>query len=179
MKLHYFDVGARGESIRMMLTHAKADWEDVRSYTRETMKAKSFELGGNGQGPMLEIDGKAFNQSVCTLRMLAIKLGYMPEDPMAAYDADRAVSTVEEMLGPHFFFPFMKEGHDEEVQAKALAMQGNVLKQLSEQLGDKKYFGGGDKASYGDWHVYAWLCSISMNPKPNQKQVQMYAACAK
>jgi glutathione S-transferase len=26
--LHYFGVYARGEPIRMLLTHAKADWED-------------------------------------------------------------------------------------------------------------------------------------------------------
>ena len=28
-KLHYFAFFARGEAIRCMLAHAKADWEDV------------------------------------------------------------------------------------------------------------------------------------------------------
>ena len=112
----------------------------------------------------MEVDGKALSQSVCTLRYLAIKLGYMPQDPMAAYDADRAATTVDECVGPHFFMAFIAPEHDPEVCAKRLEMHGNVLRQLSDQLGDKKYFGGGDKPSYGDFHVFAWLASISMNP---------------
>ena len=62
-KLHYFDLMARAEPVRMMLTRAGVEFEDCR-YTGEAWVA--FKASGVlefGQMPMLEIDGAKLTQS--------------------------------------------------------------------------------------------------------------------
>ena len=43
MKLHYFDLYGRAESIRMLLNHAKVEFEDVL-LARESWPEKKVEL---------------------------------------------------------------------------------------------------------------------------------------
>ena len=46
MKLFYFDIYGRGEPIRAVLHHAKAEYEDVRLTHEElNSKKKEFEFG--------------------------------------------------------------------------------------------------------------------------------------
>lgn len=94
VKVHYFPGYGRAEAIRMLLAHAKVDYEDV-SYTGETLQAMK-ETGKLefGQLPVVEIDGKFFAQSFSILRFLGKKYGYYPED---AYDSWRVDSTIDSL----------------------------------------------------------------------------------
>ena len=88
--LHYFDVYARAEFSRMLLAHAKVEYEDKR-YTQDEWKVAKASMP-NGQLPVLELPGgKQIPQSFTIARFLAIKHGYYPEDPLEAQRADEMV----------------------------------------------------------------------------------------
>ena len=57
MKVHYFPIYGRGEPIRMLLSHAKVQFEDVKVPMDQWPKIKSdtarFEFG---QMPMVEME---------------------------------------------------------------------------------------------------------------------------
>ena len=58
IRVHYFDAYGRAEAIRMILTHAKVAFEDVRHAREDFPKLKdSLEFG---QVPAIEIDGKFY-----------------------------------------------------------------------------------------------------------------------
>ena len=103
-KLTYFDLGGRAEAIRMLLNHAKVDFEDCRvtGQAWADLKANTAECP-NGQVPVLKIDGKVLCQSSPILRHVGIKHGYYPaENAMACYDADLAIETINDFWNKEF-----------------------------------------------------------------------------
>ena len=57
VKVYYFDIYAKAEPIRMLLNHAKVEFEDVRM-TQEQWPAIKQELNLEfGQVPAVELDG--------------------------------------------------------------------------------------------------------------------------
>ena len=60
MKLYYFGVYGRAEPIRMLLAHAKIEYEDVRLDHEQQQKLKAEGKFEFGQVPVLEIDGKTY-----------------------------------------------------------------------------------------------------------------------
>ena len=75
MKLHYFDIYGRADSIRALLHHAKVPFEDVTvagPAWGELKPKTEF-----GQLPLLELEnGKLKSQSVSILRYLGRQYGY-------------------------------------------------------------------------------------------------------
>ena len=101
-KLHYFAGYGRGEGVRMLLSHAKAEWEEV-SYTFEQMpdakKTGNLEFG---QLPVLEHDGKFYSQSTSILRALGKIYGYYPEDAYEAWRVDSTVDFIGDLLNAYY-----------------------------------------------------------------------------
>ncbi len=110
MKLYYFDMAGRAESIRMLLDHAKVEYIDyrfgppykqIKSNCPEFEQWSQFKTSGKleyEQIPMLEIDGKSYTQSSAILMMLGQKYGYLPTDPDQAYRCFNINFAVEDML---------------------------------------------------------------------------------
>ena len=84
-ELVYFDLHARAEANRMVLAHAKADWNDRRVGGDSWKALKESGVCPNGQIPVLFHKGKVMNESMAILRYLGKVLGYYPEDAFAAW----------------------------------------------------------------------------------------------
>ena len=80
IKLYYFDAYAIAEQIRMALTHAKVEFEDIRIKREELPKLKEELNLEFGQLPVVEMDGKFYGQSIATLRFIGKKHGYYPDE---------------------------------------------------------------------------------------------------
>ncbi len=61
MKLYYFDCYGRGEPIRMLLNHAKVEWEDIQFNYQKFHELKAQELFEFDQVPVLEMEGEKFS----------------------------------------------------------------------------------------------------------------------
>ena len=98
MKLYYFDVYGRAEQIRMLLWHAKQEFEDVRLNHEDFGKLKAEnQLLEFGQVPVLEVDGKYLSQSHSILRYLGKRFGYYPEDAHCAWKVDSLLDAVSDL----------------------------------------------------------------------------------
>jgi glutathione S-transferase len=83
--LHYFDLYARGELIRMILTYHGVDFVDHRVTMDEWSTLRTSGLAEFGQLPVLEIDGLKLVESRSISRYLCQKFGYYPSDPVDVY----------------------------------------------------------------------------------------------
>ena len=82
VKVHYFDGFSKGEALRILLTLAKVDFEDVRYTFAQWPEAKASGKFEFGQLPAVEIDGVFYTQSAAVLRFLGKKYGFYPEDAL-------------------------------------------------------------------------------------------------
>mmetsp|Transcript_7412 Transcript_7412/g.12523 ORF Transcript_7412/g.12523 Transcript_7412/m.12523 type:complete len:210 (-) Transcript_7412:72-701(-) len=107
-KFYYFPLYARGEPIRMLLAHAKADHENVSITMEEWPKYKPDMP--NTQLPALEMaDGSRIGQSNSILRLLGMKHGYYPTEPMKAYESDMLCDVYADVIGV-MYKPLFAEG---------------------------------------------------------------------
>ncbi len=97
MKLYYFDLAGKAESIRLLLTHAGVKFEDIR-FNKDTWAASykdKFELK---QVPVLEVDGKKYCQSYAILEYLGARYGYLPKNYEGMYRALFVMNTAEDLV---------------------------------------------------------------------------------
>jgi glutathione S-transferase len=114
IKVHYFDVRGKAEVLRMILTHAKVPFEDIR-HTREEFATMKGELEF-GQLPSVEIDGKHYSQTNAIVRMLGIKYGFYSTDADECWKIDSTLDAMND-LTPKFYPVIM--GENEEAKKKA------------------------------------------------------------
>lgn len=80
MDLYFFDHYGRAEQIRMLLNHAKIEYNDMR-----VTKDKFEQMKADGKLefcklPCLTKDGKIYVESLAIMRYLGSIYGYYPED---------------------------------------------------------------------------------------------------
>ncbi|CAI2378252.1 unnamed protein product [Moneuplotes crassus] len=101
MKLYYFDLYGRGEAIRLLLTHAKAEWTEQRISFEEWPEVKTSNKGIKfGQLPVLEKDGKFYAQGGAILRYLGGNHGYYPEDVEERFRVDEITDLIASDFSP-------------------------------------------------------------------------------
>ncbi len=104
MKLYYFNVAAKGEAIRLLLTHSQTEFEDIRLGGESFQEFKADKKKCKfGQLPVLEIDGEYHSQSVSILRYLGALNGYYPEDAKLRFRIDE----LSDLLATDFFTPLI------------------------------------------------------------------------
>ena len=107
-KLTYFDIYGRGETIRLLLTHAKVEFEDNLISREQLPELKSTGVLEFGQVPLLQKDGLNLVQSLSILRYLGTQLGYYPADAEQAYFVDVTLEGIEDFIGK-FFRPVFEQ----------------------------------------------------------------------
>ena len=105
-KVYYFDIYARAEPIRMLLTHAKVEFEDHRINSEQIAELKAEGKLEFGQVPMVEHDGKYLVQSWSILRYLGKLHGYYPETSEEAWLVDSTIDAVDDFFAKYFIAHF-------------------------------------------------------------------------
>ena len=154
MKLYYFDIYGRAESIRLLAAHAKLDLTNEYITGEKLGELKAAGLLEFGQVPMLEVDGKHLVQSWSILRYLGRQHGYYPNDAEVAWKIDSTIDACEDYVTNYFKYQFEK---DEE---KKKALWENFTKFLPNWLAaiekriatnSSQNFIVGDKATIADF----------------------------
>ena len=162
MKLHYFNLHGRAEPIRMLLAHAKVDFEDVRIERSDWPALKP--TMPNGQLPCLELeDGTKMGESMDILNYVATKYGYIPEDAQAAYRSNEVIEAAEECIKV-IYLPHFKEGEDKEkmIESNFSTALPNYLKTLESYV-SKGEFIAHDKLSAADFVIGGLYCNYFNN----------------
>ena len=180
-KIIYFPVYGRVEFSRMLLAHAKANWED-EVLTFEAFGArKAAGDFPNGQLPVLVHNGKMMNESMAILRFLGKKFGYYSDDAAEAWYIDATADYSNDMLGKTYP-PIMKKQFGEEEMKAFLETIRTYVSHLNKQLvSHGKKFMCGDKMSTADFHVCHYVNAFIWNkasPMPEEWKVAAHAILA-
>jgi glutathione S-transferase len=159
MKLHYFDIYGRAESVRFLLAHAKAEYEN--EYVKDMAALKpTLEFG---QVPMFEVDGKHLVQSWSILRYLGRQHGYYPQDLETAYLIDSTIDAVEDYFGAYFKFNFESNEEKKAIfKENWLKMFPVFLPAIEKRLEGKKFLTG-DELTIGDFALAALGFNLLLN----------------
>ena len=164
-KVIYFGVHGRAAAMRMLLTHAKVEFEDEMLGFDQFGPRKAAGEFPNGQLPCVQIDGKMYNESVAILRLLGNLHGYVPKDAFEAWDADAVVDFCGDFVSlykPHFQGPHTDETKKD--YAEKIEKFAAYFDKKLEKSGAK--FICGDKMTIGDFQVasivfnYVWNDSL-------------------
>ena len=113
-KLIYFNGRGAGETIRLLFSYGKLEFEDVRIEQDQWPKVKP--TTPFGQVPVLEYNGKKVNQSTAIERFVAKKVKLAGNNDWEDLEIDSVVDTINDLkqkVVPAFF------NQDQESKAKA------------------------------------------------------------
>jgi len=111
VKLHYFDLEARGEVVRLILHYNKVQFEDIRYPFAEWADHKKTGKFPFGQLPSLEIGDKVYAQSMAIARYLCQKFNQYPWDLNEAYQVEATKDYIGDMVKK--FLPYYPEKDEE------------------------------------------------------------------
>ena len=113
-KLYYFNMPGRAEMIRLLLRHAKVDFEDV-TFSMEawpTWKDR-FDLK---QVPALEIDGRQLVQTDAIMQFLSLRHGYLPFNHEKYYRVIFLANTLKDIHEGFVAFAFGKQPEEKKAE---------------------------------------------------------------
>ena len=173
MKLYYFDIYGRAEPIRMLLNHAKHEFEDVRLDKEGMEKLKAEGKLEFGQLPLLETaDGKYMVQSQAILRALGMKFGYYPTgtteaDIKLSYLIDSTIDAIGDVITAFAKANF--EQDEEKKKGMFADLVGKTLPSFLEAMnkrkaaGESENFFHGDHVTIADFAFGAFVNSVAFN----------------
>lgn len=96
-KLHYFNARGRAELIRLVLTAAEVEFEDIRFTREEWPEAKKS--APTGVAPWVETPKGNLVQSGAIARLIAKKHGLFGEGDWEYYQVERALGQIDDISG--------------------------------------------------------------------------------
>eukprot|EP00826_Nyctotherus_ovalis_P054295 TRINITY_DN7101_c0_g1_i1.p1 TRINITY_DN7101_c0_g1~~TRINITY_DN7101_c0_g1_i1.p1 ORF type:complete len:404 (+),score=157.58 TRINITY_DN7101_c0_g1_i1:128-1339(+) len=170
MRLFYFDMVGRAESIKLLLHHARVPFEDVKIKAQDWPKYKDkFELK---QVPVLEDGGKMYCQSIAIMEYLGAKYGYLPKKNFhKLYEVIHTIRTLEDVYQKAFLVVSQRSPLDEKAKTEAmqrlLDVEGPIfVGALERQLksNSTQEFIVGDSYTIADFSILGVYRGIQANP---------------
>ena len=179
MKLYYFDIPGRAESIRLLLHHAKVQYQDIRIKPHDWQSMKNDEEFDFHTVPVLELsDGTRINQSHSILEFLGIQYGYLNVEEETIYKIKNVMELVEDLFCKftESMFPMNNFNYDEETIRDLKDKFINevfpcTLEKLEQKLAENpnsKDFFVGQKLSILDFYIQGIFANFRF---PGVKQI--------
>jgi glutathione S-transferase len=150
-KLTYFNLGGKGQSIRLAYVYGGIDFEDERLEFSEWPERKA--KTPIGQLPILSVDGKEYVQSNALLRYVGGRAGLYPtpgtKDQLIVEDA-------LESIGEAFAKPPLDERRSY-VEGKMTKLLTHIEALVTENSGEDAAFVLGAEISVADLSIYCFV----------------------
>jgi len=161
IKLTYFNLQGKGETIRLILAAAKAKYEEKRINFPEWGPMK--DATPFGQLPVITVDGLELAQSCTIIRYLARKFNLAGDGEEGFAHADMMLEHVNDYIKEFITARFPKSPEEQQAQCEKI-LQTFLPKWLSAAENMLKKRGGvwfsSNKLTYGDLamhHALTWL----------------------
>ena len=171
LKLYYFDIKGKAESIRLICAYAGLKLEDYRFSNRDEFLAiKASSRLPFGQVPMLEIDGKhAMAQSTAIMRYLGKLSGLYPTtDHILAQKVDAVMDQAADVFmgstvltyGLRYAIDLSPEAIEKSYEHFNQTVLPNHLKRVERffETGATGWIAGTEEPSPAD---FVWYCSLT------------------
>lgn len=177
-KLYYFDAWARGEPIRLLLSHLKIEWEE-EVIPLGPIKPEIKEKLEFGKVPMLEIDGMQLVESKSILRYIALKHGLHPTDPVNNYKVNSLIDRYIDLERTYYKIFFAKEEEKQEMRKEFVEKElfptfTAIEKRLKENSSQDHLVG--DKLTLADVLYVDFIWSQAFNPTQSEEVMGRHKA---
>ena len=171
--LHYFDLHARAETLRMIFVFAGVEFNDHRVPFEDWANLKGNNFAEFGQLPVLEIDGEKLVQSQSMVRYVCQKYGYYPSDLKEVYQVESICDLKEDLFRGLIPLIFKKETENLEKYYSESAP--HILAYLNKRLeknNDGNGFFVGDGVSMADFQAFEIVYDYFLAPNRKEKYEQ-------
>ncbi|GAB1598527.1 glutathione S-transferase-like isoform X2 [Argonauta hians] len=164
-ELKYFNVKARAEIIRMILTAANQPFTDTRLDFADWPKVKESTPGK--ALPVLIVDDKhVYTQSNAIARYLGKTYGLYSDDPCKCYQIDEVVDCLLDLFECLVRIKFSPESMKEEMVQKYKTTRERIFPYLESKIEDGKHNFVGNSVTIADLACYVYLeTAISREPE--------------
>jgi glutathione S-transferase len=174
--LHYFNIRARAEPIRLLLAHKAIQYTDHRIEFPEWPALKdTFETK---QLPCLKIDGKKLFDTLSILRYLSQKNGLYPSDRYDVYLSESLADFIGDLFSVFSKTMFVEknpQAWETFITGEGLAKLKIVENRLLKNQGGRGYFIG-SSLSYVDFVVFQFVQAHFMLPGQEQRLARLSTA---
>lgn len=109
VRLYYFDIYGRGDTIRMILTYSGTPFDDNRVTPEEWALMRTTGMAEFGALPVLDIDGHMLIESRSIARYLCRKYAFYPNTPGEIYWVESLCDLKDDAFNPLFAALFAQD----------------------------------------------------------------------
>ena len=166
IKVHYFDLYARAEPTRMMLSKAGVAFEDIRVTGDSWKELKESGKLEYGQIPMVELeDGTRLVQQRAIEQYFAATHGFNATEPMDIYKSEHLLCLFwEDFFGKHLYKTMFADAESKPALVEALFSTHvpALYAGISRKLSGKKFILG-DSLKHIDFVILGWIVNVVLN----------------